>query len=464
MCIYCRAVQVLTLVGRRVRAARPATVLAAAWLVLMLYAFPGQMTADTFQHIEEARSGLYTDAHPPAMNAVFWLAEQLASMPVAILVAQSLVFLVGVYALLRRTFAPARAAWITAALYVYPPIMTTMAVMWKDSIMVAMLVLGVVGLLDARRHVRLLALVALFVAGAVRYNAFAATFPLVFLLFEWRPGMHWVKRYAIALAAWLAITAAAFGLNAALTDTKMYYWHSSLAVHDIVGTLSHVDDTLPDAELARILDGTGLLVKSDLHAQIRKRYTPRNFFPAVGGPEPLWHLPFFGTTPAPEPQRDAIERAWKTIVTTYPVAYAKHRLAVTVEAIAFKRGRATWPVVKREFEYPQQVIDNGMSIRASAVQHEVTSWLVWLNKATPIYKPWLYLALAFILLVLTRRNRDVFALLTSGILLEASLAFLVHAPDYRYSHWMVTCTCIAVVLLVARRARGTVSSDKRRGA
>ena len=57
------------------------------------------------------------------------------------------------------------------------------------------------------------------------------------------------------------------------------------------------------------------------------------------------------------------------------------------------------------------------------------------------------------LLVMCRRQRDVLALLLSGLGLELSLLPLVQTPDYRYSHWLVICTCLAVVMLFTRRAR-----------
>jgi hypothetical protein len=426
-------------------------VLFGAWLVLMVYAFPGEMTADSFEHLGEARTGIYTDGHPPVMDAVFWLFEQIASMPLALLVVQTLGFLFAIHAVMRRDLAPPRAAIATAVLYLFPPILVTMAVVWKDSVMAAALLLGFAGLVDGRRW----GIAALLVASAVRYNAFAATFPLVFLLFEWRPGLHWLKRYAIAGAVWLAITAVTFGVNSALVDQPMYYWHSSLAVHDIVGTLSHVDGTLPDSDLEELLVGTDLVVHHDIHAKIRASYTPRNFFPVVAGDHPLWHLPFFGTTPAPPQQRDAIARAWQTTVTRYPGAYLRHRLAVMGEVLALESATASWPVPYRGFEYPQTVLDRGMSVRASAVQYAMTDALDWLNHRTPIYKAWIYLALALVLLPFARRHRDVIALLASGILLEASLVPLAPTPDYRYSHWLVTATCVGAVIVVARRLRQT---------
>lgn len=43
--------------------------LAAAWLVLFIYAYPGQMSIDSFDQLAEARAGVLTDSHPPALCA-----------------------------------------------------------------------------------------------------------------------------------------------------------------------------------------------------------------------------------------------------------------------------------------------------------------------------------------------------------------------------------------------------------
>src|SRR5690606_2997765 len=111
-----------------------------------------------------------------------------------------------------------------------------------------------------------------------------------------RPGLHWLKRYAIALAAWLAITFAAFALNAAITDHEMHPWQSSLALYDIVGTLAHLDEDIPDAELRAVFEGTDLLTKENIHAQIRKLYTPRDFLPIINhATDAMWAVPIWGT-------------------------------------------------------------------------------------------------------------------------------------------------------------------------
>ena len=46
-----------------------------------------------------------------------------------------------------------------------------------------------------------------------------------------------------------------------------------------------------------------------------------------------------------------------------------------------------------------------------------------------------------------------FAMISSGIVMELGLALVAPAHDYRYSHWLVICTSIGVVALVALRRR-----------
>ena len=50
-------------------------------------------------------------------------------------------------------------------------------------------------------------------------------------------------------------------------------------------------------------------------------------------------------------------------------------------------------------------------------------------------------------------RRNIQAILLSGLLYELSLFFAAPSADARYSEWLVATTLIAVVLLVARRAR-----------
>ena len=441
-----------------IRDARPRSVLLTAWLVLFVYAYPGQMTTDSFDHLAEARSGVYTDAHPPAISLLVKLTEYVIAGGFGMLIVQSSTFLLGMYAILRRTLAPRRAAWAAALVFVFPPVFLPFAAIWKDSVMAGFMVLGVAGLLDERRGIKLAGLAALVIATAVRYNAFAATFPLILGIFEWRPAMHWARRYALAAVAWVAVTSAAFGLNAALTDLEMHFWHSSLAVYDIVGTLAKLDQEVPDADLERTFAGTELLVHDHIPAKARALFNPRDFLPIITDEQSrFWDLPAYGNVVVPEPRREALARAWKDIVMSHPGAYLRYRLAVMAEVLCLTHPRPAGVVPRRDFKVVEFAWAQAVPTSTSPVQHRLTYWMSSLWKVLPIYVPWMYVVLGLIVagLALAIGSLDVVALCASGVVMEATLLFLAPSPDYRYSHWLVVSVCLAIVIITVRRARAT---------
>jgi hypothetical protein len=335
--------------------------------------------------------------------------------------------------------------------------MAPMAVIWKDAPMTGFLLLGAALLHDGRRRVRIVGLVALAAAAALRYNAFAATFPLIVLVFEWEPGARWFRRYAIATVAWLATTAAAFSFNAVLTDRQVHFFYSSLGVFDIVGTLAFVDQDLSDAELEKTFAGTGLQVHTDIHGAIRRIYRPDDFLPIISSRDKqpiLWQLPINGYEPVPEAQRDAIGRAYKEVLSSHPGAYLKHRLTVMGEVLWLFHARPTAAIRSRTFAFPDYHRSLGLGTGWSPLQRKMTRWLTWVWQKTPLFLPWIYAVVALLLLPIARRHRDILALLLSGLALDLSLLPLAPSPDYRYSHWMVLTVCIAAIVLTARRARG----------
>lgn len=441
------------MVLRRLARTRPCTVLAIAWLWLLLYGFPGQMMSDTFEHLAEARAGRYTDGSPPVYTLLVSWSDALFGGQVGLFLAQITVFVLGAYAVMRRLL-PRHAHWWALALCLFPPITTTMPIVWKDSLLPGLLLVGFAAILDERRWIRFLGLGALFVAIAIRYNAFAAAAPIVVLLFMWRPGQHWLKRTALAVTLWIAISGGAFIANSAMTDQKMYVWHSVLAPFDIAGTLKYVDGTIPDAELSRLLAGTGLRIEKDIHATIRARYRMRNFFPLVVPPDNVWDVPIRGYVPPPPAQRDAMERAWREITSAHRGAYLAHRFRVFRECLAFQhKTEGYWAVPIRAFPYQSTAQREGISTTSSALQDTMTAAYASLWHATPMFEPWMYFVLAVVLLWPARKDRDVLALLLSGLGIELTLLFLAPSPDYRYSHWLVTSVTISVVVLVARRMR-----------
>jgi hypothetical protein len=133
-----------------------------------------------------------------------------------------------------------------------------------------------------------------------------------------------------------------------------------------------------------------------------------------------------------------------------------HRIRVFRECLAWQhKTEAYWAVPQYAFAYPLTAQREGVSISTSALQDTMNGAYAWLWHVTPMFEPWIYFMLALVLLPLARKHRDVLALLLSGIGMELTLLFLAASPDFRYSHWLVTCVTISLIVLVARRMRPT---------
>jgi hypothetical protein len=402
------------------------------WVVVVAYAYPGILAYDSLDQLREAREHFYTDGHPPAMAAMWSAIDRICPGPFGMLAIQTSCFLAGLYRVLQRALRSHAAAIASSAIAVFPPILAPMAVVWTDAQMAGFLMLGLGLLFERRRSARLLGLASLSLATAMRYNTLAATLPLVVLLFEW-PVRGRIARYAIAFGAWLAITAAAFGFNRAVVDRQMYYWHSSIAVMDIVGTLAHVDDDLPDAELRDDLAGTEILVDRDIHAAIRKHYVSYSFETLVVGEGHLWILPLHrGDLPIPEPRRDAIAGAWRTVVFGHPVAFVRHRLTTFAEVLGLSSIGNANLVVAHRAQDRRQLAELGLPTEYYAAQDWLERRVLQIARGTPLFRPYVYLAIALCLLALCRGHRDAFAILLSGLALEATLVLVAPTTDYRY--------------------------------
>jgi hypothetical protein len=205
--------------------------------------------------------------------------------------------------------------------------MTTMAVIWKDSQMAGYLMAGIAALLSADRRIRVLGLAFMTAACAFRYNGFAAGMPLVFFLFVW-PDVppRWWKRYAISTATAIAVVVLAFVVNRALTVE-----HNSMTwgVADIVGILNYTHDR-KDEDLQKLFADTPLRKKTDIQAQARKNYFPRNAYHLTHGADSM-----FAEEGVDPRSQAALAHVFRVLVADDPGAYLRNRAAVFIQRHAF---------------------------------------------------------------------------------------------------------------------------------
>ncbi|HEY1551898.1 MAG TPA: hypothetical protein VGG28_28930 [Kofleriaceae bacterium] len=428
----------------------PRIVLALGWLGFVIYAFPGYMSFDSIYQLNEARRGVLSDGHPPAMAELWRWVEYLIAGPFGMLIIQSVAFLVGVYLVLSPRMRPSTAAIIASLVLWFPPIAGLMAVIWKDGQMSGFLMLGTGLVISQSRGMRIAGLVAFLMATLMRHNALLMTGPLIFFCFVWNERHRWWQRYGVAVAAWLAVTLSAQVITTALTDKKTYIWTDSLALCDMAATLRYTPGTIPDAELQKIFDGIHVFPQHDLHDFARSQV------PGAGYIENLWHTTYtMFDVPKTQAERAAVARAWRTIVFGHLGPYLHYREDVYSRVLQLTDFDGSSPIYNWfvDIQGPYySAIRADHDAASSAIQDELRVAIHAVGR-TSVFHIMFYVVLAVLLFPFALRDREAIGLLASAFTNEAAMFLLAPTTDWRYSFWLIAATVVALVLIVARRAR-----------
>ncbi len=419
-------------------------VLLGGWFVFFVYCYPGFMSYDSGVQLEQAR-GLQpmTNWHPPVMAVLWKLCDSIVAGPLLMLVIQSGALLVGIYLILRRQLSDRGAALAAVLILLSPPVIPPMGVIWKDSQMAGFLMLAIALLARQTRASIVAGCVLVWLGSAQRHNAAAATLPIVVLLFVWKDGITGWKRYAIASGVWLAITISAAMANRLLADQNEDVF-ASLAMNDIAG-VSCFQHGYTDADIRADAPGLPWQQDTDLIERTCKVYAPNATWLDLAGDGGVFRYP---TTPE---ESAAVAAGWRNMIVKHPVAYLRHRFAVFLAElrITIRDNFYLWPSFTDSAERSKRLEHDGAH---SWLQ---SAWMKVLVKLafTPVYWAWIYFVLGLIVLWLCRRERVALTVVLSGVMCEAGLFIAAPAIDYRYSHWMVTCTIVAAVYYVAARIK-----------
>jgi hypothetical protein len=394
---------------RFVRSLSPRTILIAAFALFVIYGFPGYMSSDSVLQLTEARSGHFTDGNPPLMAAEWWVLDRIVSGPILMLLLQGGLLLAGLYYLLRSVLAPKSAAWTASAIFVFPPVMVVMAVIWKDSQMAAYLAAGTAALIQPRLRTRLIGIGLLIAACSLRHNAVAGVVPLIAILFEWKQGLRWTKRLAIVCVVAITVGAAGFGVTRVLASKHV---RLTPVFNDIVGVIAYTDHRNDD-DLRHVLRDIPLAIDEGFQPQAEMLVFQRHGWLVMVGPDPFFR------SPATDADWDALDRAWKELVLGDPKAYLAFHRDQFSRLLQFPDDELPGAIWNRFTESDDQVnwIDHNSTLSWS--QQKLCIELFWLMEHTPLFRPYVY-ALVGILLLGLCRNRLPFALLLSGMLYELS--------------------------------------------
>jgi hypothetical protein len=427
---------------QRVRDLPPRWVLGIGFAVAVLYGFPGYMSTDSVTQLIEARAGAVRSMHPPIMAKLWWFLDSIVAGPLLMLMLQNALMLFGLHRIFVRFATPKRAAWIAIGILLYPPVLTTMAVIWKDSQMVAYLVAGTAAMLDERLRVRILGIVLLVVACAYRHNAAAAVVPIVILVFEWRSPISWTKRISVIGGLSVVCVILGIGLTRVLSVSPA---RVTPVIADVSGMIAFTEPR-SDEDLRQVLRGVPIAVNAGIQERARKLYMMGGVGRLTMSDERVF------LNPSNEAEWLAFGRAWTELFTDDPGSYFASHWFLYRRVIGLdETPRATvWDGFLEDGEQRWSVSHDA---RWGGLQRWIKDACAFVSDHTPLFRPWIYAAIAVLILITAARSRIAWALLTSGILYELTFFIANADPDYRYSHWMITSTCIGIVIVFLQRSK-----------
>jgi hypothetical protein len=417
---------------------------------------PGYVSFDSVVQFHEATTGRYSNQHPPLMAMIWRATHALLPGGAGLLLLQMLAWWIGV-ALLARSLR--RGPWVeisvVLALGAFPALLGLVGHLWKDALMLALLMLATGaaawGVAHARRSALVASALVLVAAACIRHNAALIVLPLAAWL-AWQLAARLPARVLIAGA----IVAAAFAVPAAIERRpevqRTQLWPLT-AVWDVVA-ISIANDRLL---LPPQVHGPGLSV-----AALAADFSPWTCLPT------LVNHPVKSSVVVPysDDEATALRTAWIDAIVAHPRAWLAHRGTY----VAFQLG------LRRDGVPPHAVL--GLTDRdlpdhpappLAGWQQATLGWLA-AQRDGWMFRPWVYYLASLPLAVLAwRQRRRASARLALAVgagawLTLSALAVLSGSAEFRYLAWGVASPLLMGALLVARDAgaqQGPVSAPTR---
>jgi hypothetical protein len=471
------------------------------FIVSLIINYPGFMSPDSFLQLLEARTGVYSDWHPPFIAFIWHFIERIlpGSLGMFILVTSLIwvgTFLVTLYWFNKKRFTVF--GLFPSLIVFYPPLFGTSGAIWQDNLIWALLMLaiGATGSLEPFSATRRWAIcVTLTMITSVLFMAmlaaddkagfaavpFFAAVPIMILSIVrvWGTSPR-VYRIAVSSAGGLMICVllqfCAVQTTEYLATYKTNGW-TSLVIFDVAGIIYRMPDHQQQqtfyAQIPARLQGAGslegLLETYDPTSADRLLWSPDGnaVKPTAPGKQPglrcvtplnneLDDTFCFELT---EKEKGSLIQLWSTLVMHYPLAWLSHKMSVFRRAI----GRHHWDYVYMEQEpaYWAPRIYGQPAPKLNWLQTRVKSLVARVSvHVWPLYMPLSYLILTIAtigacFLSYSEERLQIALIAASGLTQEMGVFLLAFGSAYRDSHYMIYTSVIALLLLMRTYLMGS---------
>jgi hypothetical protein len=433
-------------VDARLMCCSGAAALGAGLACYLLY--PGMMSGDSFIQLEEARTGVYYDWHPPLMAWVWSRLDCIIPGPFGMLLLQNLMFWSGLGLIVfHLDRSPGASFLLILGIGALPPILSTLGTIWKDVAMGSALVLVFGLLLHIHRRHSLgwlaLAVPVLFYAIGVRHNALLAALPLgVWIgdLIRRRATPRAMHSSLLAVAVGLFIVVALQGLAlvvaSRLIDGKRLYPEQQVMLHDLIAISLKTHSVWVPSFFADT--SISLSALSCVH-------TVDNAVAAFSGR--------YGTCPLTLrkltriDQVSELRRVWLSAIIRNPEHYVAHRWNVWRRQLALHEGPVCYP-------FQAHIDPNRMGVAVEPTPRRAQAMRLFGMTAlrTPLYRGWLYVMIALVSLVAVPalpQARPIAVLGSSSLLYALGYLPFGTTCDFRMNWWPAVAAIIGLLMVLA---------------
>jgi hypothetical protein len=417
---------------------------------------PGVFAYDSMQQWYEGHIGRFDSNQPPALGFLWNQLAVLGESASVLIGLSCLSFVAGVYLVARYCFRPTTALVVLAAVALFPPVFSQIAIINKESVSCHLLLLGFGLVLQARRHggnrlLCVLAAATTAVAVMIRYQyvVVAAVLYVAYLALQLarRPvGLGVLLRRAIVWTGVFALCVAGLATWIAASATVDWYGPFTQNLrfqrdYELSALVARATaPKLPEIAAAGV-DPVGLI------SAMRRDYTPRSNVP-IGEVDRLL---------APV-SNEVIARQTAALVRQQPYGLLRHRLAAFSWLLGLHE--VCWPVQKQIIRpavgTPERLWAD--SVGAGALQDSVASQMFrsrWFPVNNVLFRPIAYVVLAGGVLawcVSTASRRARWGILAglpfSGLVYAASFAMITPSCDFRYLYWTVLSTTLSLAIVL----------------
>ena len=368
----------------------------------LIFHWPGSLTPDSINQLNQAKEGIYTDWHPPIMAWMWHYFLKLGYKYETLFLLQIILHWLGI-GLIANTLRSANKNKYTFLILLtgFTPIaLKYTGIIQKDTLMTSFLIFGFAISLYSNKLVRYLSIIFILLGLLIRFNGVFAAPPLIFLAFRFKFSLLKNILYSILLS--LLLIPFSQNINHSFFEAERTRVERGLQLYDIVGTAYFSGDL------------TLLPVRID---NLKKCYTPL-----------FWDtLTTERCNFAYSKIDENISHLWIKSIIANPVSYVKHRIFHFNSTIFF-----LVPPAHQCIEAPE-MHDCPRSLRSDAI---AKNGLVW---------PVTWLSIGFILLMLGLAEIPR-ALCMSGFLYGIAYIFIGVASDLRYFYWTEFSIQIALLL------------------